>query len=105
MESVWNLGSRSSALSEAWSSAFFLVRSSCEQCASPGVYEPGMDVARRERLVLHAGDQELAIGADALDPHRSQGRCGTAPCSLAGSAERRVGKEWVSTGLSRGWPY
>src|SRR3546814_16360890 len=81
MGSVWNLGSRSPAPSETWSSAFFLVRSSCEQCASPGVYEPGMDVARREHLVLHAGDQEIAIGADALDLQRSQGRCGTAPCS------------------------
>src|SRR3546814_19785474 len=89
MESVWNLGSRSSALSEAWSSAFFLVRSSCEQCASPGVYEPGMDVARRERLVLHAGEPELAIGADALDPHRSQGSCGTAPCSTPSFAPGR----------------
>src|SRR3546814_16390274 len=82
MVSVWNLGSRSPSPSATWPSAFFLVRSSGEQCASPGVYEPGMDVARREHLVLHAGDQEIAIGADALDPQRSQCRCGTAPCSI-----------------------
>src|SRR3546814_20103458 len=53
------------------------------------------------------GDVDVGLQTEAGMPHKSDLRCQTEAVGraiAAGSEERRVGKEWGSTGRSRGEP-